>query len=126
MWTENEKNEYLNKIEQLLYKEADLVLSAYEAVLDEGVSNYPIILVHDKPVAMGIKLLEAEHTEAHHLSISTLEEMYVRQLIAAEYIDEFRELYKSRADTYCVFGFSGLEGQWIFVPKVQTISKTLS
>jgi len=89
--------EALTKIVDLKY---DLLNRAITSVIDQEISKYPIIVVSPVPVEIGVPLSNQEHLE-WHVNASTLEELYSKNVVAKDKVDDFRTLYKSKAgDVY--------------------------
>lgn len=107
----------LQKVENFLRSRALVLEQASEAIRDEGVSNYPLFVVHEQAMDMGVLLESSSREAAFYLSASTLEEVYVKQIVAADYVDDFRKLYKEKSEQYCVLLLFAGEARWLFVPK---------
>lgn len=91
---------------------------ASEVVLDENVSKYPIFVVHQQEVAMGIPLIEADGKQFKwSVNVSTLEEFVTKGIIFEDKIDEFRKNYKDPEEFLCFFSLSELGAQFLYLPK---------
>jgi len=106
--------EALTKIVDLKY---DLLNRAITSVIDQEISKYPIIVVSPVPVEIGVPLSNQEHLE-WHVNASTLEELYSKNVVAKDKVDDFRTLYKSKAEKqYCFFYVEAESATFIFHPK---------
>lgn len=106
--------EVLQKIVRLKY---DLLNKAIEAIKDQEISNYPIIVVSPVPVELGVALSNQTNLE-WHINASTLEELVVKNVVAESKVDEFRKLYKSKAASqYCFFLIEESSANFVFHPK---------
>lgn len=91
---------------------------ASEVVLDENVSNYPIFVVHQQEVEIGIPLLEPNGKDMKwSVNISTLEEFVAKGIIFEDKVDEFRKNYKDPEVFLCLFSLSELGAQFLYIPK---------
>ena len=91
---------------------------AGSVIIDERVSNYPIMVVHKQEVEIGIPL-KFEYSLPGNWSVnaSTLEEFVSKMIIEDEKIEEFRDLYRKHDNHVCIFILSELGAQFIFFEK---------
>lgn len=95
-----------------------LMQKAGEIVQDEGVSNYPIMVVHKQEVEIGIPLeMNFPMPGGWQVNVSTLEEFVSKNVIENEKIEEFRALYKQHENHVCLFVLSILGAQFVFFEK---------
>lgn len=95
-----------------------ILSKASEVVLDENVSKYPIFVVHQQEVAMGIPLIESDGKQFKwSVNVSTLEEFVTKGIIFEDKIDEFRKNYKDPEEFLCFFSLSELGAQFLYLPK---------
>lgn len=91
--------------------------AAVETILEQDISNYPILVASQQIVELGIPLLNTSHlSDDWSINASTLEEFHAKQVIATEKIDDFRNLYKSHADEFCIFVLTDQRADFIFMP----------
>jgi hypothetical protein len=92
---------------------------ASEIIRNEGVSNYPIMVVHKQELELGIPLpLDRPLNGGWGIHASTLEEFVSKNIIDDEQkIDEFRELYNRHENHVCLFTLTELGAQFIFFEK---------
>ncbi len=91
---------------------------AADTVVDEGVSNYPVFVVHKQQVSIGIPIINhEEHGVAWSVNVSTLEEFVTKNLIQTDRIDEFREVFKPVKEHLCLFVLSELGATFVFLPR---------
>jgi hypothetical protein len=110
-----EKFDQLEK-ELLPYKGA--LIEASDSIISQGVSEYPILVVHQQTVEIGVPLIRREKVEGNwSVNASSLEEFVTRQLIRSDKFDEFVEVYKDPEVYLCLFVISELGAQFIFMPK---------
>ncbi len=104
------------QLEKELAPYKSIIEQAVDSVVDQGVSEYPITVVHQQEVEIGLPLFE--HKWAVH--ISSLEEFVSKQLIQPEKIDSFRTIYKNPRKFICLFVLSELGANFIFLPRQKT------
>lgn len=115
-----EKNNWLQLQTDILpHKEA--LHQAADTVKDEDVSNYPIFFanaVQHNDHAPGIEVLQIKTNRGTTwiINITTLEELATKNIITAEKIDPFRQVYRKSPEALCFlivdeagarFGFVG-------------------
>ena len=88
---------------------------AMDTILEEGISEYPIIVVHQNVVELGVDILGLDQaTPKWRISASTLEEFVAKQLIQSDKVDDFKSVYKD-PDTYlCMFIVDDMFAKFIF------------
>lgn len=107
----------LTSLHDLLSPMLGFLESASETVINEGVSKYPILLVSDTELSVGIPLLEREK-EGKTINLSSLEEFSTKNLVSPEKITNFISLYNAhRKDDICFFIITNGIGQFVFLPK---------
>ena len=109
-----------------LYKQLEKELAGYKKILsqaaevihDQDVSKFPIFVIHQNIVDIGINIVEqAEGKGNWSVNASTLEEFVTKQIIAEEKVEDFQSLYRSHHDDLCLFALSELGANFIFLPK---------
>jgi len=102
--------------ELMLYK--PVMMQAAETIRDQGVSDYPIMLIHQQEVSVGIAIAERGKVAGNwNVNASTLEEFLTKNLIEENKIDSFKTIYKSRRGFICLFVLSELGAEFIFLPE---------
>lgn len=91
------------EIEQKLQVWVPVLSEAADTIMEQDVSRYPIFVVADELVEVGIALVEAGNDSPWHIRASTLEEFVARNLIEQEKLEKFREVYKDPQNHICVF-----------------------
>lgn len=114
---EGDVTEKLLVLKQLLENYTKAAIAASDKIISENISNYPIFVVHQDQVEIGVPLFTAEQTKSQWaINASTLEEFYTKGLISKEKLDDFRKLYKNHPDDICFFVLSELGAQYLFIP----------
>ncbi len=116
----------MDELEENKYQEVEQALKPYykhleqtaDTILDQEVSRYPIFVVHQLSVDLGVLLLEkAEEGPKWSVNATTLEELTMRNVIQAEKVDDFRRVFKDPRSYFCLFLLSDLGAQFVFLPR---------
>lgn len=114
--TEEQRDQVL----ALLYEDLDLTKNLLhtikEQVKDQNISNYPIFVASDLPVAVGSLIVNKREINTHwYFAASHLEEFVLKGLVAKDKINSFRELYKKHSKELCVFVINDEAGDFVFI-----------
>lgn len=110
-----------------LYKQLEKELAGYKKILseaaeviqDQDVSRFPIFVIHQNIVDIGINIVDKDTAKGNwSVNASTLEEFVTKQIITEEKIEDFQSLYRSHHDDLCLFALSELGANFIFLPKI--------
>lgn len=112
-------NKKFFQLEEELQPYLPLLSKAADTVLDQGVSSYPIFVVHQLSVDLGIPLLQRDDEEGVKWSVNatTLEELVTKQVVKNDKVDSFKKVYKNPNQHLCLFVLSDLGAQFIFIPR---------
>lgn len=115
---------------KLLEKELDhykgVMIKAGETIKDQNVSEYPIMVVHQHEMSVGIVIADKDKVKGNwSINASTLEEFISKQLIEDNKVDSFKTIYKSRQKFICMFVLSELGAEFIFLPKERLPKKII-
>lgn len=92
---------------------------AAETIVNENVSNYPIFVVHQQMVEVGIPVIDkAKHGGNWSVNASTLEEFSTKNLIHPDKLDEFRKVFKPVKEQLCLFVLSEIGATFVFLPRI--------
>lgn len=113
-----EKPDYLESLEKdlKLYKES--IREASETIIQDGVSDYPVFIMHKVPVPLGELILNADELDAEwSVSATTAEDLIKTGIIQIEKAKQFIASYKPAAEQMCLFVLPG-DGRanFIFIP----------
>ena len=110
-----------NKYQQLQKELAtyrNLMLQAKNTIINEGVSQYPIMIIHNQELSVGIPIAQKGKVKGNwSVNASTLEEFMSKQLIEMNKVDSFKTIYQSRKKFICMFVLSELGADFIFLPE---------
>lgn len=105
-------------LEQELQPYKAILSKAADAVMNQEVSDYPIFVVHQQEVSMGIPLVDKDTSKGNwSVNVSSLEEFVTKQIVDNQKVDNFRKTYKDPEEFLCLFVLSELGAQFIFIPR---------
>ncbi|MEM6318847.1 MAG: hypothetical protein AAF960_14340 [Bacteroidota bacterium] len=108
----------LKQIEREIRQFTPILSQAADAVLDQKVSAYPIFIVHQGEIELGLSVIDPQKVKSDWaINVSILEEFAAKQIIKAENIDNFREVYKDPETNLCLFVISEIGANFIFIPR---------
>ena len=115
---ENKPAEKLSRLREELSTYLKALTEAAEIIQAQEVSSYPIFVIHQQTVDVGINIVDREKTQGNwSVNASTLEEFVTKQILSTEKIDDFKTLYKSHAGELCLFLLSELGANFVFLPQ---------
>jgi hypothetical protein len=103
------------QLEQEISPFVPTIEQARETILDQEVSKYPIFVIHQHELEIGVRLIEKDETSLWNIHASTLEEFVTKQIVQEDKIDEFRKVYKEHPDYFCLFVINELGANFIFL-----------
>lgn len=104
-------------LEKQLQPYKKILGQAADVIMDQHVSKYPIFVVHQQDVAIGIQLIEADKDMLWSVNASTLEEFVTKNIIFMEKSQEFITGYKNPETNLCLFILSELGAQFIYIQR---------
>jgi len=110
------------QLEEQLKPYIKMMTQAADTVVVQEVSKYPIFVVHQQEVNIGIPLLDKDTNKTTwSINASTLEEFVSKQIVFEDKVDEFRKNYKSQEEYLCIFALSELGAQFIYLPNASAL-----
>lgn len=95
-----------------------MMSEAAQIIMDKDVSDYPIFVVHQQEVAIGIPIAEREKVKGNwSVNASSLEEFVSKNIVYDTKIEDFKANYRDPEDFICIFVLSELGAQFIYLPK---------
>lgn len=113
----------MSKTKLFLQLEAELkpykkiMSEASDIIMDKEVSKYPIMVLHQQEVEIGIPILKKSEQIKWSIHASTLEEFVSKQIIFEEKVQDFIVHFKDPEEFLCLFVLSELGAQYIFLPR---------
>lgn len=109
------------QLENELEPYKSVMIKAADAVIKEQISKYPIMVLHQDVIGLGIPIVEKEEGKGSwHIRISTLEEFVSKKVIEERKVDSFRTIYKDPKKFICLFVLSELGAQFVFIPRIKS------
>ena len=110
-------SQYL-QLEKELQPYMALLSKAADSIIDKEISKYPILVVHQQEVELGVPVLSKDPKKGNwSVNASTLEEFAMKQVINPDKIEDFQGVYKDPGENLCLFVISELGAKFIFLPK---------
>ena len=95
---------FLADLEKKLKRLRPILTKVSDTIRSEDISNYPIIVVSQKEMIIGVPVFDANTAEKEgFIYASSLEEFHTKGIITQEKIDDFRNLYRSHNNELCCF-----------------------
>lgn len=95
---------HLAEVDEALARHAPTLDGAIDAVLDQQVSDYPLLVwQRGGELELGIVLLPRADPGGWEVRVSTLEEMAAKNLLLPDRVAEFRKVYRDARQQYCLF-----------------------
>ena len=92
---------------------------AMDSILDQEISKYPVFVVHQHEVEIGVPVIDKDKVEGvWSVNASSLEEFVYKNIIEENKVEDFKKVYKPTDDFFCLFVLSELGANFIFLPKV--------
>ncbi len=113
---ENDGN--MARLEKELKAYKALLGQAADTILDQEVSNYPIFVLHQQGVSIGLPLVESEGDKVPwSVNASTLEELATKKVISMEKVEDFKGVYHDPRAFLCLFVLSDSGADFVFLPR---------
>ena len=90
---------------------------AAEVIVNKEVSEFPIFVIHQHTVDIGINIVDKESVKGNwSVNASTLEEFSTKQILSPEKMDDFKLVYRNHQGELCLFVLSELGANFVFLP----------
>ncbi len=105
------------QLEQDLRRYRKALNEAREIMLDQEITHYPIFVMHQQEIALGVPVIEAGvNVGLWSINASSMEEFALKNILLDDKLNEFRKVYNSHDHHLCIFVLSELGAQFIFFP----------
>lgn len=95
-----------------------LMAEAYDGVINEGVSKYPVFVFHKQDITVGLPIADRHVIkEDWSVNVSTLEEFYIKGLVTIEKIEQIKTRVAGTHPQYCCLVLGEDKGSIIFIPR---------
>ncbi len=110
-------DDYL-QLEKELQPYNTMLGKAADTIIEQEVSSFPIFIVHQHSVDIGIQLIDQETVSGNwSINASSLEEFVTKQIIQTDKVDDFKSVYKDPQNELCLFVLSELGAKFVFIPR---------
>ena len=111
-----EQEKYLEHFSAEISHYRKMMLEAFEGVLNEGVSLYPVFVFHQQEVTVGIPIVSRERISGDwSVNISTLEEFYIKGLVKMDQVEEIKQRINGMPQQYCCLVLAEGKGGFVFL-----------
>lgn len=87
-------------------------------IVKNDISNYPIFVAHQLPVDLGKPVFTQEkHLTNWNISVSILEDLVNKEVVAMDKVDDFRKVYKDPDQYFCFLVIVEDDPQFIFIKR---------
>lgn len=94
---------------------------AAEVIQTQEVSIFPIFVIHQHTVDIGINIVDREAVKGDwSVNASTLEEFVTKQILSPEKVEDFKLVYKNHDGEICLFVLNDLGANFVFLPVEKT------
>lgn len=116
----NSEESYIEQFGEDIPHYHQLMEEAFNGVIEEDVSKYPVFIFHRQEVNVGLLILD-HHAVAGNwsINISTLEEFYIKGVVTIEKVEEIKAKITGKPPQYCCLVLSGEKGSIVFIPRHQ-------
>jgi hypothetical protein len=111
-----EQEKYLEHFSAAIEQYRKMMYEAFEGVLNEGVSLYPVFVFHQQEVTVGIPIVNRELIAGDwSVNISTLEEFYIKGLVKMDQVEEIKQRINGMPQQYCCLVLAKASGGFVFL-----------
>ncbi len=105
-------------LERELKPYMEVFQKATDTILDQEVSDYPIMVVHQEEVVVGLPVVDRKKVDGNwSVNASTLEEFMMKKLITEEKFESFKSLYENHPEHVCLFLLSEFGANFVFLKR---------
>jgi hypothetical protein len=110
--------EHLTQVDEALARYTQLLDGAIDAVIDQSVSNYPILVwQRGAEIEIGVPLIAVANPGSWEVRMTTLEELSTKNLMRPDRVKGFREVFSDARKQYCLFVIDEQGAQFAFRPR---------
>ena len=111
-----ETDDYIARFGQQLHYYHELLQEAFEGVINEDVSRYPVFIFHQQEMNVGLLIVDRDQSAGEwSVNISTLEEFYIIGIVTIEQVEEIKAKIIGQPPQYCCMVLYEGKGSLIFV-----------
>lgn len=111
-----ETSDYIDWFGQQLHFYLELMKEAFEGVINEDVSRYPVFIFHQQEMNVGLPIYDRINNNGEwSVNISTLEEFYIKGIVTIEQVEEIKGKIIGQPPQFCCMVLYEGKGSLIFV-----------
>ena len=111
-----ETDDYIEKFGEQIHHYRVLMQEAFDGVINEDVSRYPVFIFHRQEMNLGISIVDRDlYTLDWSVNISTLEEFYIKGIVTIEQVEEIKAKIIGNPPQFCCMVLAEGRGSLIFV-----------
>lgn len=111
-----ESEKFIEEFGKELLHYRQLMQEAFDGVLNENVSLYPVFIFHQQEVTVGIPIADRHQIVGEwSVNISTLEEFYIKGIVKMEQVEEIKLKINGLPPQYCCLVLTADHSRFIFL-----------
>ncbi len=114
----SDKDRHFTKIKNLVGRNSALLNKSVETVKNENVSNYPIIGINSASEIYEVGISLNIQDEGYCFFVSTLEELFAKNIVSSENVNNFRQIYNHKTGHFCVLFLDKVSSDILFIPVI--------
>lgn len=115
-----EKETYLRRFGEDVQQYHALMHEAFDSVINEQVSRYPVFIFHQQDVTVGIPVADRHQVASDwSVNVSTLEEFYIKGLVTIQQVDEIKAKINGQPPMFCCLVLSEQEASLVFLARTR-------
>lgn len=112
------EDNYIDRFGQQLHFYLELMKEAFEGVINEDVSRYPVFIFHQQEMNVGLPISDRNQNNGEwSVNISTLEEFYIKGIVTIEQVEEIKAKIIGQPPQFCCMLLYEGKGSLIFVDR---------
>ena len=112
-----QKEQDLKVLEEELKPYKQMLGSVADTIMEQDVSSYPIFVIYQDAIAVGIALNTDNIEGSWSVNASSLEEFVTKQLVLSDKVDDFKTVYKDPTAFLCLFIVDKSGASFVFTPR---------
>ena len=93
------------------------LVQATRAIMDQGVTKYPIYVAVLDHFKAGIPIINGQdYGKTWNINASSLEEFYAKKIMNKGAVDIFRKVYKDPKKYFCIFLVDEDDAKMLYIP----------
>ena len=107
-----------HQLEKDLQAYKGIMSQAADTILDNEVSKYPLFVIHQDQLDLGVLLVSHESGQSKwSIQSSTLEVLAAKKVIGMDKVDRFRQVFKDPQTHLCLLVLGEMGPSFVFIPR---------